>query len=132
MNTHPAFSQAVWERTPAEVRAYIGALEARVATLEALGQALQDQLNQTSRNSSRPPSSDPPQLHRPRRPASKRRRGGQPGHPGSTRSLCAVDDVDALVVLKPTQCAGCQAPLSGDDPTPWRHQVIELPPLTST
>jgi len=142
MNTHPAFSQAVWERTPAEVRAYIealegrqaamGALEARVATLEALVQALQDQLNQTSRNSSRPPSSDPPQLHRPRRPASKRRRGGQPGHPGSTRSLCAVDDVDALVVLKPTQCAGCQAPLSGDDPTPWRHQVIELPPLTST
>jgi transposase len=23
----------------------------------------------------------------------------------------------------------CQAPLSGEDPKPWRHQVIELPPI---
>jgi transposase len=34
-----------------------------------------------------------------------------------------------VVAIKPEQCLHCQAPLSGDDPTPWRHQVIELPPL---
>jgi len=136
METPPAFPHEVWERTPSEAQAYIRALEARVEALEAMVQALQEhnralqeQLNQTSRNSSRPPSSDPPQPVRPRRPRSKRRRGGQPGHPGHTRTLIPVEEVDEVVVLKPEQCTHCQAPLSGDDPKPWRHQVIELPPI---
>lgn len=126
----------VWERTPSEAQAYIQALEMRLATFEAMVHTLQEhvrtleeQLKQTSRNSSRPPSSDPPQSQRPRRPRSTRRRGGQPGHPGQTRPLIPVDNVDAVVVLKPDQCRGCQAPLLGDDPTPFRHQVIEMPPL---
>jgi transposase len=92
-------------------------------------QALQEQLNQTSRNSSRPPSSDPLHRERPRRPRSPRRRGGQPGHPGHTRTLVSVDEVDEVVVIKPEQCTHCQAPLSGDDPQPWRHHVIEIPPI---
>src|SRR5215813_7960982 len=92
-------------------------------------QALQAQLHQTSRNSSRPPSSDPPRRARPHRPRSTRRRGGQPGHPGSPRTLIPVEEVDEGVVIKPAQCTHCQAPLSGDDPKPWRHQVIEIPPF---
>jgi transposase len=40
-----------------------------------------------------------------------------------------VDEVDEVVVIKPEQCTHCQAPLSGDDPQPWRHQVIEIPPI---
>jgi transposase len=40
-----------------------------------------------------------------------------------------VEEVDEVVVLKPAQCRGCHAPLSGDDPTPFRHQVIEIPPI---
>jgi transposase len=141
MNTHPLLSQELWERTPPEVRTYIeavdarqasrDALEARVATLEALVQALQEQLNQTSRYSSRPPTSDPPQHDRPRRPRSQRRRGGQPGHPGHTRTLISVDEVQEVVVIKPEQYLHCDAPLRGDDPKPWRHQVIELPPIKS-
>jgi len=129
METLPALSHEVWERTPPEAQAYIRALEARVATLEGMMEAVQEQLTQTSRNSSRPPSSDPPQHERPRRPRSQRRRGGQPGHPGHTRTLIPVDEVDEVVVLKPEQCTHCQAPLLGDDPTPWRHQVIEIPPM---
>ncbi len=137
METLPALLHEVWERTPPEAQAYIWALEARVETLTSLVRALQEQvgtlqeqLHQTSRNSSRPPSSDPPQLQRPRRPRGKRRRGGQPGHPGHTRTLLPVEAVDEVVVLKPEACAQCHAPLSGDDPTPWRHQVIEIPPIT--
>jgi transposase len=139
MSTHSSLSQELWERTPPEVRAYIeavdacqasrDALEARVAALEALVQALQEQLNQTSRYSSRPPASDPPQHDRPRRPRSQRWRGGQPGHPGHTRTLIPVDAVQEVVVIKPEQCLHCDAPLRGDDPKPWRHQVIELPPI---
>jgi len=40
-----------------------------------------------------------------------------------------VEEVDAVVVLKPNQCSSCQAPLSGDDASPFRHQVIEIPPI---
>src|SRR5262249_10435395 len=92
-------------------------------------QAWQAQLHQTSRNSSRPPSSAPPRRARPHRPRRTRRRGGQPGHPGSPRTLIPVEEVDEGVVIKPAQCTHCQAPLSGDDPQPWRHQVSEIPPF---
>jgi transposase len=136
MDTHPSLPQDLWEQTPPEVRAYIVALEARVTALESMVQALQEQnralqeqLNQTSRNSSRPPSSDPLSSPRPKHPRSQRRRGGQPGHPGQTRTLIPVEDVDQIVPLKPEQCQGCQAPLSGDDPAPFRHQVMEIPPI---
>ena len=129
MDTLPALLHEVWKRTPLEAQAYIRALEARVATLEGMMQALQEQLNQTSRNSSRPPSSDPPHRERPPHLRSTRRRGGQPGHPGFTRTLIPVEEVDEVVVIKPTQCSHCQAPLAGDDPKPWRHQVIEIPPI---
>ena len=104
-------------------------LEARVAALEGMLQALQVQLNQGSQNSARLPSSAPPHSARPRRPRSPRRRGGQPGHPGHTRTLLPIEDVNEVVVLKPTQCPHCKTPLLGDDPTPWRHQVIEIPPI---
>jgi transposase len=136
MDTHPSLPQDLWKQTPPEVRAYIVTLEARVTALETMVQALQEenralqeQLKQNSRNSSRPPSSDSPSSPRPKRPRSKRRRGGQPGHPGQTRRLIPVEEVDEVVPLKPEQCQGCQAPLSGDDPTPFRHQVIEIPPI---
>src|SRR6266850_7554129 len=129
METLAALPRDIWERTPPEAQAYMGTLEARVATLEDMVRTLQEQLNQSSRNSSRPPSSDPLQSQRPTRPRGQRRRGGQPGHPGQTRTLVPVEDVDEVVVLKPEQCRGCHALLSGDDPTPFRHQVIEIPPI---
>ena len=136
METPAVLPPDMWERTPPEAQAYIRALEARLGALESMMQALQEQnralqerLNQNSRNSARPPSSDPLQSPRPPRPRSGRRRGGQPGHPGSTRPLIPVEEVDEVVVLKPDRCSGCHAPLLGDDPTPFRHQVIEIPPI---
>src|SRR5712691_2932696 len=129
METPAALPRDIWGRTPPEAQAYIGTLEARVAALVAMVQALQEQLHHTSRNASRPPSSDPPLPQRPHRPRGQRQRGGQPGHPGSTRTLIPVEEVDEVVVIKPAQGTHCQAPLSGDDPTPWRHQGIELPPI---
>src|SRR5499425_2681437 len=136
MDTHPSLPLALWERTPPAIRAHIETLEGQVQTLTSMVHTLQEQvrtleerLKQTSRNSSRPPSTDPPPHQRPRRPPGKRRRGGQPGHPGQTRTLVPVEEVDEVVVLKPTQCSSCHAPLSGDDAAPFRHQVIEIPPI---
>ena len=67
METPPALPHDIWERTPPEAQAYIGALEARVETLASMVDALQEQvrtlqeqLNQTSRNSSRPPRATRP------------------------------------------------------------------------
>jgi transposase len=40
-----------------------------------------------------------------------------------------VEEVDEMVVLKPDRCSDCHTPLWGDDPTPFRHQVIEIPPI---
>src|SRR4030095_9499054 len=136
MDTPPSLPPELWERILPEVQAYIRALEERIVLFEAMVHAfqeqvrtLQEQLNQTSRNSSRPPSSDPPQSPRPRRPRGQRRRGGQPGHPGHTRTLLPVEEVDEFLVLTPAQWSGSHAPLWGDDPAPFRHQVIELPPI---
>jgi transposase len=93
-----------------EAQAYIRALEARVRALEAAVrrteatvQHLTGRLQQDSRTSSWPPSSDPPQAigKRPRRGPSGRRPGGQPGHEGQARALLPVEAVDMMISLKP-------------------------------
>jgi len=40
-----------------------------------------------------------------------------------------VEEVDEVVALKPDQCRGYHAPLWGDNPASFRHQVIEIPPI---
>jgi uncharacterized protein DUF6444 len=69
MQTERPFSPELWEQTPPAVQAYIRAVEARLAALEAAVQDLTERLQQDSRTSSRPPSSDLPQAttKRPRR-----------------------------------------------------------------
>jgi transposase len=145
MHSETRLWQEVWERIPPEAQAYIRALEARVAALEEGVQGLQaaiqqleatvhqvrEQLQQTSRTSSRPPSSDPPQAlgQRPHREPGGRRPGGQLGHEGQTRALLPVEAVDVVIPVKPQRCCRCQHPLPGEDPQPQRHQVTELPPV---
>ena len=70
-----------------------------------------------------PPPSNAP------RPATGRRRGGQPGHQFQGRALLPPEYVHAL---KPAACRGGGHALSGDDPQPRRHQVLELPALRPT
>src|SRR5215475_15455668 len=103
MNAIPPFPPERLEQTPVAVQEYIRALEARVAALEATVQQLLERLHQDSHNSSRPPSSDLPHAlrPRPRRGSSGRKRGGQPGHRGQTRTLVPIEDVDTVVPVKP-------------------------------
>jgi transposase len=87
---------------------------------------LQEIVNRNSQNSSQPPSQDRPDQKPAKEPSGPpRKRGGQPGHQGHHRVL--VDEVDEVVIHKPTSCARCGALLLGDDPAPYRHQVTELP-----
>ena len=102
-------------------------LEARVSELE-------QRLNRSSRNSSLPPSQDPPSAPpRPRKPSSGRRPGGQPGHEGKSRPLLPLERVDAVVEHWPERCRACAYPLGEgerlDAAAVQRHQVSELPPI---
>lgn len=89
---------------------------------------LERRLGQNSRNSSQPPSSDSPSVPRfAKKSPSGRKPGGQPGHEDHQRDLVPLEQVDAVVPVKPTRCHGCGAELDGEDPSPYRHQVTEIP-----
>src|SRR3954451_16552767 len=105
--TPPSLPPEVFAALPPAVQAYIRYLEARLADLEA-------RLGQTSANSSKPPSSDPPHVKpAPPKSPSERRKGGHPGHPKRTRPDLPPD---TIVELRADTCDRCSHPLSGDDP----------------
>ncbi len=103
--------------------------EARVAVLEAENARLRERLVKSSRNSSKPPSSDGPKerAERPTKKPTGRAAGGQPGHPKHERPAWPAEKVAKRVILRPKQCEKCTSPLEGEDPEPLRHQVFELP-----
>jgi transposase len=115
----------------AALRAENAQWRAENAQLQARVQELEARLGQNSTNSSRPPSSDPPQTPpRPPAPPTGRQRGGQPGHPPHQRAVVPPEAVDQIVAHWPTHCRGCQRPLSPEAVgEPVRHQVTELPPV---
>ena len=99
-------------------------LKARIAELEP-------NLGQTSRNSSKPPSSDGPSAPaRTGKPTGKKR-GEQPGHDPSRRELLPPEKVDRFGDCWPADCASCSAPVDKqtcEEPTaPQHRQVTELP-----
>src|SRR5215470_7016092 len=96
--------------------------------LERLGR-IEEGIKQTLRNSTKPPPSYPPAVVWLRRPPSGRKAGGQPGHEGHGRELKRVEEVAHLLEVKPTACARCGGLLLGEDPSPLRHQVTDLPPV---
>lgn len=147
----PEITDEDWQHTPASVRRLVLDLIRRVAQLEAEVSALREQnrllqeqnqllqeqnrllqerLGQNSQNSSQPPSSDGPAApERPAKKASGKPRGGQPGHVGHERRLYPVEQCQRVEDYRPRQCRRCGGRLSGDDPSPYRHQVVELPPI---
>lgn len=145
---HPRYGQEIseedWERTPTSVKHLVGELLKRVEQLERqLGelqeqnqllreqnQLLQERVKRSSANSSQPPSQDPPQVGKLSRKAkSGRKRGGQPGHRGHERHLYPLEACQSITDHYPHVCRCCGASLRGEDPSPYRHQVVEIPPL---
>jgi hypothetical protein len=59
----PTISERDWARTPPAVRALLHDLIDMVRALSVEVQELRVRVNQTSKNSSKPPSSDPPVCH---------------------------------------------------------------------
>ena len=127
------------EMRPA-VRALVEVLLKRIDELQAENRALrvrmeklEARLDKTPKNSSLPPSSQHPHAKpAPPKPASKRKRGGQPGHRKAERALLPPEQVDETLVLKPTSCRRCGKRLHGEDAAALRHQVWEIPEIKPT
>src|SRR3954447_5856255 len=95
----------------------IAQLQARIAEQDARIVELERQLAASSRNSSKPPSSDGLDKPAPKslRGRSGRKPGGQPGRAGRTLRQVAVPD--EVVVHEPGVCAGCGSTLPTGDPS---------------
>jgi len=108
------------KRLITELRAENAHLKARIADLES-------QLNQNSRNSSRPPSMDGFHRSKTSRKKGERPPGGQKGHEGHT--LQPVQNPDVVIVHTASTCSRCGASLEHVDPSVVeRRQVFDIPP----
>ena len=109
-----------YEATIAERAAVIERQAAEIAELKR-------RLGLTSRNSSKPPSTDAPGAPaRSLRKPSGRRRGGQPGHPPA--GLAFAEAPDAIREHRPRACARCGEGLAaGPLALASRHQVTDVP-----
>jgi transposase len=114
-------------------------MDRQIQQLTGRVERLERELAKSSRNSSRPPSSDPPSSRKPGRPArpkgpSGKSQGAQSGHEGKGRELLPSWAVDQVVEHWPEQC-GCghvfcdSERVSVGDPA--RHQVEELPQIST-
>jgi transposase len=103
-------------------------LKAENAQLRSRLDDIERMLRRNSTNSSAPPSSDGPKVQRPKKPATGKKRGGQPGQRGATRMLLPVGEVDnvvEVVIVGACSCGCSDVRLR----SPQRHQVFELPEL---
>jgi transposase len=128
-------------REVAEREKQIGEREKQIADAEKQIADLERQLalrKRNSTNSSKPPSSDGlagEQRSRGRRHKSKRKPGGQPGHPGHHRPLLPTAEVSAIEVVLPKHCGHCGRNLpqkpnrATTEGEPRRHQMTEVPPV---
>jgi transposase len=111
-------------------------MDRRIQQLEARVEKLERELSKSSRNSSLPPSSDPPGKRRAVRgkDRSGRSRGAQPGHEGHGRELLPISAVDEVVDHWPEHC-GCGHVFTDAElfavGEPVRHQVEELPVIST-
>jgi transposase len=95
-------------------------------------QELKEKLGTNSSNSSKPPSGDPFKPNNEKGnenkkdQKNKRKRGGQPGHTGVTRSLLPTEEVDHVERHQPPEHCDCGGSIESSE-CYQRHQVHELP-----
>jgi transposase len=111
--------------------AEIAKLRGQIEHLTKLCTGLSEKLNQNSKNSHLPPSSDGPgagsRSGGTNRKKSNRKRGGQKGRRGAHRMLLAPEQVDDFIDLFPPSCLGCASCLPAAlDPDALRYQQIDL------
>jgi transposase len=116
----------------AELEKVVAPLQEQVRLLQEEVRELRARLNLSSKNSSKPPSSDPPWFPRPPANPTGRKQGGQPGHPGAKRAEFRATEIDHHVAIEPERCEKCKGSLArarvGE---PEVVQVVDLPPVAA-
>jgi transposase len=135
--TAPSYEQlaalvAAQERIIAQLQARLAEQDARIAEQDARIAELERRLAASSRNSSKPPSTDGLDKPAPKslRGRSGRKPGGQPGREG--RTLRQVPVPDEVVMHEPGACTGCGSMLTaqGSPARIIRRQVFDIPTIT--
>ena len=131
-----AEAEAIYDAGREAVVEVLLAMDRRIRQLEARVEKLERQLARSSRNSSLPPSSDPPGKRRPARgkDRSGRSQGAQPGHEGHGRELLPLSAVDQVIEHWPERCECGHVFAAGEllaVGEPVRHQVEELPVIST-
>lgn len=116
-----------------ELEARIAELEKIVAEQKKLIADLWERLNKNSKNSSKPPSTNPLNFKPapPKKPSGKKR-GGQKGHRRAVRPMAPSSKVSKVVHHYPKCCGHCahgSLDHSSEPREPTVHQVAEIPPV---
>ena len=118
--------QLDWDATPESVTAVVIVLSERLAHIE-------EQLQQNSQNSSRPPSSDgfakPKKSPVQKKKKSQKKRSNS-SEPRKTRKLYPIEVCTEIHSHVPEKCRHCGEELFGEDAEPYRHQIVEIPTLS--
>ena len=121
-------SQSDWEATPESVKAVVKVLSERLAYIE-------EQLQQNSQNSSRPPSSDgfakPDKSKTQKKKREPKKNPSSGGSSPQTVRLYPIEECIEVHDHVPDRCQHCGEELSGKDEQPYRHQIVEIPPLSA-
>lgn len=131
-----AEAEAIYDAGREVVVEVLLAMDRRIQQLEARVEKLERELKKSSRNSSAPPSSDPPGKRRAGqgKDSSGRKQGAQDGHEGHGRELLPASAVDQVIEHWPERC-GCGHFFAPGElvsaGAPRRHQVEELPVIST-
>lgn len=136
-NPMAQISEADWEKTPESVKRLVQSwvprieqLERQYEELQAENELLREQVKQNSKNSSKPPSQDVSQGFKAKAKKPKgKARGAQFGHVGHERKLVPVEQCQQVEEHYPATCLECGTALSGEDPDPYRVQIVDIPPV---
>lgn len=130
----PPEAREVLQRWEQRFEALLAASLEQIAVLTARVAELENRLNTNSKNSHLPPSMNRPGTNHPAsNKKSDKKRGGQPGHNGSSRALVPAEQVDEIVEHTPISCRGCGGNLTGATSVDFgRIQQIDLPPVIAT
>ena len=114
-----------------EAWAVIDALWAMNQALSQRVSHLEERLKIDSSNSSTPPSANPPGKNLPKlKPKGQNRRGGQPGHRGSSRKLLPPEEVHETIPCHPESVCPCGGEVRVSHRFE-RRQTFEIPKVTA-
>jgi len=132
-NSVEPIPNADWEKMPASKR-LVEELTFRVTQLEEQIGALQTEKELLREQQSGHRQTHPNHHHTLRKdsPSQQKRQEtrGQAGHEGHGRELYPIEEY-SITDHYPDACWNCGESLEGEDPQPYRHQIVEIPPVVA-